>query len=136
MSALRQALTIERLTVAADRISCEVAVASEYAVTTPLLASRVQRVFPNLSRHTCVNDAGDTFGAVIDHTSLPHLLEHLVIDLQTQQVTEIQAVFVGTTQWLDRMHTKARVEVNFTDDLVALRAFRDSCEYLNREVIK
>ena len=33
--------------------------------------------------------------------------------------------FVGTTEWLDEARGLARVEVNFTDDLVALRAFRD-----------
>ncbi|MEG0096626.1 MAG: hypothetical protein RR671_03990 [Raoultibacter sp.] len=120
----------------ADRVACEMVVVPADAMTTPLLAARVQHVFPSLSHHTCVNDEGDTFGAVIDHTSLPHLLEHLVIDLQTREAAAPRAVFVGTTQWLDKMHTKARVEVNFADDLVALRAFRDSCEFLNREVIK
>ncbi|MEG1197142.1 MAG: hypothetical protein RSD38_02045 [Raoultibacter sp.] len=129
-------LTIERITVAAGRIHCEVSVAQNCAFTTPELAQRTQIAFPSLSRHACVNDIGDTFGAVIKHTSLPHLLEHLVIDAQTRACPDATKVFLGTTHWLDKTHTKAHIAVNFTDDLVALRAFRDSAEFLNREVIK
>ncbi|MEG0072075.1 MAG: hypothetical protein RR362_02665 [Raoultibacter sp.] len=130
------ALVIDRLTVAADRVICEVRVDPRYASTTPELSCRMQRAFPDIASHTCVNECGDTFGAVIDHTSLPHLLEHVVIDAQTRASTDPRTIFVGTTRWLDKMHTKARVEVSFTDDLVALRAFLDSAEFLNREVIK
>ncbi|MEG0620552.1 MAG: hypothetical protein RR477_05430, partial [Raoultibacter sp.] len=57
-------LTIERITVAAGRMHCEVSVAQNCAFTTPELAQRAQSVFPSLSRHACVNESGDTFGAV------------------------------------------------------------------------
>lgn len=129
-------LSIERLTVRADRLVCEVVVApGAQRFTTPELVARVCAQHPNLPRHACVNEEGDTFGAVIKHTSLPHLLEHLVIDVQTQASSGEDAVFVGTTEWTDEFAGRARVEVSFTDDLVALRAFRDATAFLNAAVV-
>ena len=78
-------LAIERFTVRADRVVCDVALApGAPRRTTPELAARVRAAHPHVPRHACVNDEGDTFAAVMDHTSLPHLLEHLVIDFQTR----------------------------------------------------
>lgn len=132
-------LSIERLTVRADRLVCEVTVASGAPRGTwPELVARVRTAHPLVPLHTCVNDEGDTFAAVMDHTSIPHLLEHLVIDLQTQAAQEVSdenAVFVGTTEWIDEFAGRARIEVSFTDDLVALRAFRDATAFLNASVV-
>ena len=61
-------------------------------------------------------------------------MEHLVIDLQTRAEFETAAnglTYIGTTEWLDEAQGKARIEVNFADDLVALRAFRDAANFLN-----
>lgn len=130
-------LTIERLVVQNDRVICEVTLApTAPRLTTPALAARITHAFPNLPRHACVNDEGDTFGAVITHTTLPHVLEHLVIDLQTRADPRPDAVYVGTTEWVDEFARRARVEVSFTDDLVALRAFRDAAHFLNEAVVR
>lgn len=130
-------LAIERLTVRAGRLVCDVAVAPGAArMTSPQLAERIRAAFPNVARHACVNDEGPTFGAVMDHTSLPHLLEHLVIDLQTAAAPpDCETVFVGTTEWTDELSGKARIQVNFTDDLVALRCFLDAADFLNGAVV-
>lgn len=137
------ALFIERLTVRSDRVVCDVAVApSAPRSTSPALIAHVLKEFPTLSQHACVNDQGDTFAAVMERTSLPHLLEHLVIDLQVQAHVAAPTapncpapVFVGTTEWTDEFAGRARIEVSFTDDLVALRAFRDATSFLNRTVV-
>ncbi len=115
----------------------------------------------------------------MDCTPLPHVFEHLVIDLQTHACVQrgrhgapegespetlgggegrmpdempglacgMSAdtlgkrllpgtfAFVGTSEWLDEAHGLACVEVNFTDDLVALRAFRDAAHFLNAVVV-
>ena len=130
-------LTIERITVMDDRISCVVALApGALHYTTPDLIALVTASFPQLSHHACVNEEGDTFGIVMDHTSLPHLLEHMVIDLQTRAApADSKITFVGTTVWTDEAAGRARIEVNFTDDLVALRAFRDAVDFLNAAVV-
>lgn len=131
------ALSIERLTVRADRLVCDVALApGAPRRTTPQLMERVRAAHPHVPRHACVNDEGDTFAAVMDSTSLPHLLEHLVIDLQAQAASNRDAVFVGTTEWTDEHEGRARIEVSFIDDLIALRAFRDAIAFLNAEVVR
>ena len=125
--------------VGAGRIGCDVALAAQAPRTTdPVLAARVCASFPNLPRHACVNGAGDTFGAVMEATSLPHLLEHLVIDLQTQAAppdASPDTAYVGITRWTDENAVRAHIEVRFTDDLVALRAFRDAARFLNEAVV-
>lgn len=92
---------------------------------------------------------------MIDHTSLPHLLEHLVIDFQTRAAVRrgdgaeagsaaayadagsaLDAVFVGTTEWTDEAAGRARIEVSFLDDLVALRAFRDAIAFLGDAMVR
>lgn len=125
--------------VGAGRIGCDVALAAQAPRTTdPVLAARVCASFPDLPRHACVNGAGDTFGAVMEATSLPHLLEHLVIDLQTQAAppdASPDTAYVGITRWTDENAGRAHIEVSFTDDLVALRAFRDATRFLNEAVV-
>ena len=121
------------------RIGCDVVFAAQAPRTTdPVLAARVCASFPNLPRHACVNGAGDTFGAVMEATSLPHLLEHLVIDLQTQAAppdASPDTAYVGITRWTDENAGRAHIEVSFTDDLVALRAFRDAARFLTEAVV-
>lgn len=121
------------------RIGCDVVFAAQAPRTTdPVLAARVCASFPNLPRHACVNGAGDTFGAVMEATSLPHLLEHLVIDLQTQAAppdASPDTAYVGITRWTDENAGRAHIEVSFTDDLVALWAFRDAARFLNEAVV-
>ena len=133
------ALAIERLVVGAGRIGCDVTLTAHAPRTTdPVLAARVRASFPDLPRHACVNGAGDTFGAVMEATSLPHLLEHLVIDLQTQAAppdASPDTAYVGITRWTDENAGWAHIEVSFTDDLVALRAFRDATRFLNEAVV-
>lgn len=161
------ALAIERLTVRADRVVALVRAAPSARMSTPALAARLRQEFPLVAHHACVNDAGDSFGDVMECTPLPHVLEHLVIDLQTRAHAQEREgeracgvppdaapdtpcpaapapaappppddfAFVGTTEWLDEARGLARVEVNFTDDLVALRAFRDAARFLNAAVV-
>ena len=127
------AVHIESLTVQCDRICANVLVAP-FARTTPQLAAYVLQAFPLIAQHACVNEKGNTFDLVIEDTPLPHLMEHLVIDLQMRAEFEAAAnglTYIGTTEWLDEAQGKARIEVNFADDLVALRAFRDAANFLN-----
>lgn len=159
--AASKALFIASLTVRADSIVCEAALApGAPRSTTPELTARVRAAFPDVPSHACVNGEGDTFAAVMERTSLPHLLEHLVISLQVRAAAEAErrpsaaeasaaparsaasdgaaahgVVFVGTTEWVDEPAGRARIEVSFADDLVALRAFRDAVDFLNAAVV-
>ena len=178
------AVRIDRLVVKRDRVVCDLSLSSECPrTTTPAIAARAVAVLPTLPEHACVNERGDTFGDVIASTPVPHLVEHMVVDLQVRaeegdlpsagnarlggagslpgdcesnfSVIDEQAkrtsgaqrseqlcgspkgtpprpsrrtprTYVGTSEWIDEPSGRARVEVSFADDMVALRAFRDA----------
>ncbi|WP_283169631.1 cyanophycin synthetase family protein [Curtanaerobium respiraculi] len=123
---------LERVVVKRDRLLVEVSVArGAQRYTTPEIAARACAIRPQLPHHACVNDRGPTFGSVMARTSIPHLLEHIVIDLQTERSARPDAVFTGTTRWTDEAHGHARVEVSFESDLAALRALRDALALVN-----
>lgn len=116
-----------------DRIVATVRVDPAHPDSTPRLARELAVAFPDLPRHACVNPEGDYFASVMDHTSLPHVLEHIVIDLQTSAfaATDPDRVFTGVTRWTDAACGKATVEVSYHDDVTAIRAFRDAASLLN-----
>lgn len=75
---------------------CLVSFAGAPRVTSAGLMRRVLPAFPMLPQHACVNERGATFAAVMDCTPLPHLLEHLIVDLQVRSQIA-QHARVGTT---------------------------------------
>ena len=108
-----------------------------YRTTSPELIAQVLVQFPTIPFHTCRNEVGPIFSAVMENTSLPHLLEHLVIDIQTRAHAEredeaIDPVF--TTQWSATMRDVAIVRVSFYDDLIALGAFKQALHFINQEL--
>lgn len=118
-------VVLRRIAVGDDgRLRLDVALgAGVPRATDARLAELARRRHPSLPAHTCINSSGPTFGAVMQRTPLPHLLEHLIIDAQVRDpATAPQQRFVGTTSWTDRAAGEARIEVSFSDDLVALRA--------------
>ena len=82
--ALTDPVRVERMEVRRGHLVCRVAFGAAPRVTSPQLMSRVLAVVPTLAQHACVNERGTTFAAVMDCTPLPHLLEHLVVDLQVR----------------------------------------------------
>ena len=132
----RDPVQIRAITVKRGRMTCEVAVEDgRFRKTTPRLAAFVQDSYPDLPHHACLNGSGRTFGAVMERTSIAHLLEHLVISFQTQAAVDPAAEFVGTSEWIDEEEGIARVEVSFRDDLEALRAFVEATRFLNIAVL-
>lgn len=129
-------LRIESLTVQPGRIVCEVRIDPARRYTDSGLAADLLEKHPTLACHACVNGVGDVFGDVIGHTAVPHLLEHLVIDLQARSGGRLSDTFVGTTEWVDEAQGRAVVQVSFADDLVALRAFRDAADKINAAMLQ
>lgn len=99
-------------------------------------AARACAAYPDLPQHACLNDEGALFGAVLDHTSMPHLVEHIAIDEQTQRSRNDDVVFTGSSEWVDEKRGLARIELSFTDDLEALRAFRTAVDFVNGELLR
>ena len=133
---LGQPIEVRTITVRTGRIVADVVIADErFRETTPGLAAFVEESYPDLPHHACVNEVGFAFGDVIEHTTVPHLLEHLVISMQVRERAIGDATFIGTTEWTDEAAGAARVEFGFKDDLVALRAFNEAVKFLNVAVL-
>lgn len=129
------ALRCTKIRVRADRVELTVQVNPAHRYVTPALIARCVADHPTLPHHTCRNNVGPTFAAVMEETSLPHLLEHVIIDLQTHTTQSKHAVFVGSTQWRRDSSNEALVSVSFLDDLVALKAISQALAYLNQAVV-
>ncbi len=139
------ALAVERIAFERDRMVLLVRVpGGPAACLGPAAAARLSAARPFLAQHACLNAEGASFGAILGRTSLPHVLEHLIIDFQAEAQAAARAsarpaaapstapnrsaaTFVGTTEWLDERAGLARVAVNFTDDLIALAALKAAC---------
>lgn len=139
------ALTVERVLFRSDRMIVLVRVPEGPAACLgeagrdALLAAR-----PALARHACLNAEGRPFGAILARTSLPHVLEHLIIDFQAELsapagnglATKPPLTFVGTTEWLNEREGLARIEVNFTDDLIALDALKRARALMDEGMVR
>lgn len=90
----------------------------------PHLPKRLFRLFPQLNRHKCENDYGYTFRRECRDTELPHLLEHLIIELQSQ--AEPHGVLRGQTVWNWKRDPRGRfhVYVDYTNEVLAVAAVR------------
>ena len=131
-----QPIQVRMITVRTGRIVADVVIPDErFRKTTPRLAAFSAGQYPDLPQHACVNDVGFTFGDVMESTSTPHLLEHLVISKQVRERAIGDPTFIGTTEWTDEAAGEARIEFGFKDDLVALRAFNEATQFLNMAVL-
>ena len=132
-TAANDPLAIESVRVRPGRIELSVRVANRrYASTTPQLIEYCLQKVPTLGMHACRNSVGPTFAHVMRNTSVPHLLEHLIVDAQTRVANDPARVFAGTTQWSAEDSLMATVTVSYEDDLAALRSVKESLAFLNR----
>ncbi len=141
---MHEKVVFDRLTVLPDRVeACVRIVDQEARSTSKALIDHVLQQFPTVPYHACRNKVGLTFGAVMENTSVPHLLEHLVIDIQTHaharsgtpDIASDQATFMGTTQWSADDPDVAIVRVSFLDDLIALGAFKKALHFINHALM-
>lgn len=106
-------------------------------VVSPACAHYILERYPQLANHACFSGGAHVFGQVIRGTSLPHVLEHLVIHeqlLQGASALHTAKRLVGCTTWTDDEHSRALIRVMFYDDLVFLRALRTQTAFLNSAV--
>lgn len=126
---------IKRIQVSKDRITCTVQVADDARMTNARVVDRACEVCPDLLHHACVNDEGTRFGVVADHTDTPHLMEHMVIELQARESKDAAKVFCGVTRWVDEQRGIASIEMSFEDDLACLAAFKEAARLLNSVIL-
>jgi hypothetical protein len=134
---MHEKVIFDRLTVLPDRVEAYVRIIDQEARdTSTSLIDQVLQQYPTVPYHACRNSEGPTFGAVMERTSVPHLLEHLVIDIQAHEharseASDIATTFTGTTQWSADDPDVAIVRVSFLDDLIALGAFKKALHFIN-----
>lgn len=82
------------------------------------------KLFPHLARHRCENDNGYTFKKESRATEIPHLFEHLIIELQGQ--VQRASILRGETQWNWRIDPRGRfhVYVDYENEMLVLGAIR------------
>jgi hypothetical protein len=82
------------------------------------------KLFPHLAKHRCDNDNGFTFKKECRATEIPHLFEHLIIELQGQ--VQRSKILKGETQWNWRIDPRGRfhVYVDYENELLVLGAIR------------
>jgi hypothetical protein len=89
------------------------------------------KLFPHLSRHKCDNDKGYTFRRECQATEIPHLFEHLIIELQGQ--AHRTSTLKGETEW--NWHVDPRglfhVTVDYNNEMLVLGAIRVAERIMN-----
>ncbi len=89
------------------------------------------RLLPHLRRHRCDNDYGFSFRQECACTEIPHLFEHLIIELQNQ--VQKSGPLKGETHWDWHRDPKGRfhVWVEYDNELLVLGAIRVAERFIN-----
>ncbi len=84
------------------------------------------QMIPRLSKHTCENGAGLSFRQECQNTEIPHLFEHLIIELQLQAQRRPTDLLRGETEWNWSVDPRGhfQVTVEYDNELLAVAAIR------------
>ena len=84
------------------------------------------KLFPHMATQRCYNDAGFSFRREALATEIPHLFEHMIIEIQDQVRRGVGQPFAGETQWNWTVDPRGRfyVMVDYDNEIVALGAIR------------
>lgn len=97
----------------------------------PHIPKLLFKLFPHLARHKCDNDNGFSFRQECRSTEIPHLFEHLIIELQgqAQKISTLR----GETQWNWHVEPRGRfhVHVDYDNEMLVLGAIRSAERIIN-----
>lgn len=84
------------------------------------------KLLPQMATQHCFNDEGLSFRREAQATEIPHLFEHLIIEIQNQVRRGIGIPFSGETSWNWTVDPRGLfyVTVDYDNELVALGAIR------------
>lgn len=123
-----QPVQITNIVVKKFRIICSVKLNSIKYSNEEIKVALLEKM-PTLAAHKCKNSKGKNFAEVLASTSLAHILEHMIIDIQSKATNDL---LLGTTQWIDENSGIAKIELSYTDDIVCISAIKEASELLNR----
>jgi hypothetical protein len=120
-------MRVHSVTVCPDRVDVVIKVESEAATRTSLdsaVADRALELLPGLARHRCFNEGGRTFAEELADTEVPHLFEHVVLELMAAAGSPRS--LRGETAWDFKLDGRGvfRVSLEYDDDLVCLGAIK------------
>lgn len=95
----------------------------------PALLDAVRAARPTLAEHACTGDDDEPM-------TLPHLVEHLAIDLIVERRGGGDEPVAGYTVWLDRRHGLARITLSSTDDAATGEGMLAACGLLAQYIEK
>jgi len=111
---MTQNLAIEEFSYSGNSVSAAVCISPPNLIVNDKLASTILALRPTLREHVCKQKGFGTFGDKIVNTSLPHLVEHLAIDLLVQELEPLPAPIAGATRWLNRAQGQAQIRISCT----------------------
>jgi len=84
------------------------------------------KLLPQMASQHCFNDGGHSFGREAQATEIPHLFEHLIMEIQNQVRRGVGAPLSGETHWNWTVDPRGRfyVTVDYDNEVVALGAIR------------
>lgn len=120
-------MRVHAVTVCPDRVDVVVGIDEAGVMrtaTAPGVADRALELLPELETHLCHNDTGRSFAEEIADTEVPHLFEHVVMELMARAGSPRS--LKGETSWDFRRDGKGvfRVSVEYDDDFVCLGAIK------------
>lgn len=120
-------MRVHSVTVCPDRIDVIVHVDPSETLRTSQSAAAADRalgVLPGLARHLCHNGGGLTFADELADTEVPHLFEHVVLELMAEAGSPRS--LRGETEWDFKRDGRGvfRVSLEYDDDLVCLGAIK------------
>jgi cyanophycin synthetase len=127
-------LIVQQVTVGAERVSALVRIVEGHPLrssSVPGLAEDVLLMLPGLVRHRCECGSARGIVAELADTELPHLLEHVALELMA--LAGSPRSLRGETTWdfTADGHGVFRVALEYDDDLVALGALREAATVVN-----
>ena len=122
-------LKIEHIAVAKAGMTLEVRTCPWDARISKAQADNALRLLPNLARHVCVNEKGETCGDDVVGTQPAHLLEHVAIELMAQAHGSGKGL-MGHTSFLEERGLML-VKLTYKDDIVALDCIKRAVAFVN-----
>jgi hypothetical protein len=92
----------------------------------PRIPRIVFRLFPHMAAQRCHNEGGYSFRREAQATEIPHLFEHIILEIQNQVRRGVGMPFVGETSWNWTVDPRGRfyVTVIYDYEIVCLGAIR------------
>lgn len=87
---------------------------------------RLFKMFPRMAAQRCSNGRDYSFRREAQDTEIPHVFEHLILEIQDQVHRGAGVPFAGETQWNWTRDPRGRfyVTVDYDNEIVALGAIR------------